>query len=166
MKTISSRSYAQASTAIERREPFNTYGAMSARERLSTTPPGPAYMPGAMDGLPWGAGEMPKRWANVWHAQRKSGGVTYVVMSYETPIAWEHDGVWYRPNVTYSVTTSKHQGKCPLGVAVLPGDEVLHGEPGERRKRYVVLTWNAQTTLLGRGDDRATVPTVGLRAAR
>jgi hypothetical protein len=39
---------------------------------------------------------------------------SYAVWSYATPIAWwsEADG-WERPEVSYSPTTSHHQGKCP-----------------------------------------------------
>ena len=36
----------------------------------------------------------------------------YVVYSYDTPIAWHRaDGFWHMPDVKYSVTTSKHQGR-------------------------------------------------------
>ena len=38
---------------------------------------------------------------------------TYVVWSYRTPIAWYTNGKWVKPNVRYSTTTSKHQGKVP-----------------------------------------------------
>lgn len=45
----------------------------------------------------------------------KRGNRVYVVRSYATPIGW-HDGTgWVRPDVKYSVTTSKHQGLVPLG---------------------------------------------------
>lgn len=38
----------------------------------------------------------------------------FVVWSYDTPIYWQRpDGTHYRPEVKYSMTTSKHQGKCP-----------------------------------------------------
>lgn len=36
----------------------------------------------------------------------------YVIYSYGTPIAWrDRRGEWTVPDVRYSVTTSKHQGK-------------------------------------------------------
>lgn len=38
----------------------------------------------------------------------------YVVRSYITPIAWFANGVWYVPNVRYSVTTSRHQSALGL----------------------------------------------------
>lgn len=38
----------------------------------------------------------------------------YAVFSYQTPIAWWSEAKgWERPEVTYSPTTSHHQGKCP-----------------------------------------------------
>ena len=33
----------------------------------------------------------------------------YVVYSYDTPIAWFHDGTWHYASVAYSPTTSEHQ---------------------------------------------------------
>lgn len=38
---------------------------------------------------------------------------TYVVWSYDTPIAWVTDGKWVKPALKYSPTTSRHQGVCP-----------------------------------------------------
>jgi hypothetical protein len=35
--------------------------------------------------------------------------MSYVVMSYGTPIAWEWDGGWHVVEQKFSVTTSKHQ---------------------------------------------------------
>lgn len=41
-----------------------------------------------------------------------NGGPVYVVYSYSTPIAWYTTAWgWRVPDVRYSVTTSKHQGK-------------------------------------------------------
>jgi hypothetical protein len=46
-----------------------------------------------------------------------SVGITYVVWSYDTPIAWVRgDGTVYRVEQRFTVTTSKHQGAIyPLG---------------------------------------------------
>jgi hypothetical protein len=46
--------------------------------------------------------------------------VDYVVLSYGTPIAW-HDTVtgWTVPEVKYSVTTSKHQGRIGAAISTL-----------------------------------------------
>jgi hypothetical protein len=41
-----------------------------------------------------------------------NGGTIYVVYSYSTPIAWyTHAWGWRIPEVRYSVTTSRHQGR-------------------------------------------------------
>lgn len=45
---------------------------------------------------------------------------SYAVYSYETPIAWfNEDGVWIMPDVKYSVTTSKHQGRIFTAIGQL-----------------------------------------------
>jgi hypothetical protein len=47
----------------------------------------------------------------------------YYVYSYRTPIAWENpDGTWTVPDVKYSVTTSRHQGKIRTAVANIESD--------------------------------------------
>jgi hypothetical protein len=43
-------------------------------------------------------------------------GDFYVVMSYNTPIAWYANGEWTIPDVKYSVTTSNHQGLVRMGI--------------------------------------------------
>lgn len=44
----------------------------------------------------------------------------YVVYSYQTPIAWHNrDGQWVQPDVKYSPTTTKHQGKIAVALSVL-----------------------------------------------
>lgn len=49
---------------------------------------------------------------------------TYAVMSYETPIAWidSRTGQWVQPNVHYSRTTTAHQGRINVALAVLRGE--------------------------------------------
>lgn len=63
--------------------------------------------------------------------------ITQVVYSYQTPIAWEDDGVWIKPDVYYSSTTSaKHQPKLYTALPrLIPADagideylQVLKGE--------------------------------------
>jgi hypothetical protein len=57
-------------------------------------------------------GELPKSWQQRLYAKP----VTYVVFSYGTPIGWEHaDGELVIPDVSYSVTTSQHQGQVRSG---------------------------------------------------
>lgn len=43
-------------------------------------------------------------------------GASYVVYSYETPLAWYHDGVWHYASVAYSPTTSEHQHILRIGL--------------------------------------------------
>jgi hypothetical protein len=45
-------------------------------------------------------------------------GETYVIFSYDTPIAWFYEGGWELDSRKYSVTTSKHQNiiKRSLGL--------------------------------------------------
>lgn len=62
-------------------------------------------------GRPSDSGKLPDRFltGKFWHAQ-------YVVYSYRTPIAYLHAGVWYVPNVRYSITTSHHHGNVMYGI--------------------------------------------------
>lgn len=42
---------------------------------------------------------------------------TYVVWSYDTPIAWHHPGDgWVVPDERYSVTTTQHQNKIKAAI--------------------------------------------------
>lgn len=55
-------------------------------------------------------GEMPTEWRNTFMIDHMCG-ISYVVWSYGTPIAWvRKNGQIVKPDVTYSLTTSKHQG--------------------------------------------------------
>jgi hypothetical protein len=96
----------QARTAIHNREPFETHNDTLTGRRWVT-----------------GTGALPRWAAEVLYAQRdeavaspEEGEKFYVVYSYQTPIAWWTPKYgWVRPAIKYSVTTSKHQGFCPLG---------------------------------------------------
>lgn len=57
-------------------------------------------------------------------AANQLGGYQAVIFSYATPIALKIAGVWLRPDVTYSMTTSsKHQSQLwQLGAKWLPAD--------------------------------------------
>lgn len=68
---------------------------------------------------------------------RENDLITYVIYSYDTPIAWKqyvnptshrHPGVrfdwvemWVMPDVRYSVTTSKHQAKVRNALSQISG---------------------------------------------
>lgn len=76
---------------LEQRTPFTTHGSMRGE-------PGryPGYEPGIL----------PRAY---WDSARQA---VYTVYSYTTPIAWvDANGTWTVPNVRYSVTTTRHQGK-------------------------------------------------------
>lgn len=97
-----------AAGLIERREPFDTYGALSARIDNSLS-----------------FGYLPDTYVNALAIDRDqcahNGYRLYVVYSYGTPIAWFNplSQAWTIPGVKYSVTTSKHQGN--LSRVMAPG---------------------------------------------
>lgn len=47
----------------------------------------------------------------VEHRDMSLYNACFVVYSYGTPVAWKTFGVWYCPDVRYSVTTSKHMSR-------------------------------------------------------
>ena len=95
MAKISSRSLLCAQK-IGAREPFETYGALYAKT-----------------GRPYSHGWLTGADLDAYH--RDHANITYVVISYNTPIAWvTSDGSVHRVAQKFSVTTSKHQGKTYL----------------------------------------------------
>lgn len=81
---------------LGKRTSFQSYGAMSAY------------------GFPLsGTGRLPVEWVELYRSDRENPGISYVVYSYATPIAWVRaDGETVIPDVSYSLTTSRHQGLC------------------------------------------------------
>lgn len=70
--------------------------------------------PGSASG--WDLGQLPEEW---WGAV---GEAAYVVFSHATPIAWRGaDGAWVCPGVSYSVSTSRHQGTVRRAIETLAG---------------------------------------------
>lgn len=55
-----------------------------------------------------------------WESARHA---SYVVYSYQTPIAWRLENGWFAPEVRYTVTTSKAQGRIFPAVASLNGQQ-------------------------------------------
>lgn len=96
MKTLSSRSIAVAE-AIRDREPFKTYGALKATSQSVGR---------------WDSGRLTGDDHDRFRADMAT--ITYVVWSYNTPIAWVANGVPYRVRQKFSMTTSHHQGKLYL----------------------------------------------------
>lgn len=89
----------QTREALANREPFTTYGSLSATRHT-----GEDLRPH----LPWG-NRLPADWRQRW--DRDADRIAYVVWSYDTPIAWVtmYDDV-VKVDHKWSVTTSKHQG--------------------------------------------------------
>jgi hypothetical protein len=69
-------------------------------------------------GHPGTLGELPHPWRSTFPTR----GVLYTIMSYSTPIAWLTEDGWTMPDVTYSPTTTQHQGV--VRVYCLTGEEV------------------------------------------
>jgi hypothetical protein len=81
--------------------PFRTHGALFA----------------VMEDYPL-YGRLPAEWRAKYRADILSPGVRYTVVSYQTPIAWVlADGAVVIPDVTYSLTTTRHQGQCRAWLA-------------------------------------------------
>jgi hypothetical protein len=79
--------------AIRERRDFDTHGAMRGES-----------------GAPVHTGYLPREFRTMLDSHRER--VTFTVYSYGTPIAWHVAGSgWIVPDVRYSVTTSKHQGR-------------------------------------------------------
>lgn len=97
MKRISSKSR-ECAEAIGNREEFVTHGALKATRHM-----GYANSPG------WLTGE------DLAAFNRDHGSFSYVVWSYETPIAWvTDDSRVHIVQQKFSRTTSQHQGKLYL----------------------------------------------------
>lgn len=96
-------------TRIACREPFRTRGALSG---------GWTYR------YPSRRGNLPYDWQCLLTAQWSPGVHMYLVWSYDTPIGWwtAHHG-WTLPGESYSVTTTRHQGR--LAVAVHNADRLI-----------------------------------------
>ena len=73
----------------------------------------------------------------------------YVVYSYWTPIAWCYRGRWYYPNVSYSPTTTQHQGWVKMGMAGSPVYITVDKRKGSSAKRV-----DASTGRLDNADRR------------
>ena len=85
---------------------------------LSAGPGGHFRTGGSMRGeaAPYGAGTLGRLPAE-YHAS--ACAADYVVYSYATPIAWHGPDGWVMPDESYSVTTSKQQGRIRTALSVL-----------------------------------------------
>ncbi len=101
--TINGTSWLTFRDALQNETPFKTYGNLEGRS-----------------GSVYHLGRLPDEYADQYRARRDH--ITYTVMSYATPLAWKDDEYgWTMPNVRYSVTTSKAQGRIAPGIADLQG---------------------------------------------
>lgn len=64
-------------------------------------------------GAPASYGRLPRMFRD------SAGQADYTVMSYQTPIAWHGPAGWVMPPVTYSVSTSKQQGRIATALSVI-----------------------------------------------
>lgn len=106
MTTIAQRDLARHIQHIPARD-IDTYGAMS-------------YTPNGY----W-TGYLPDRLVRVLSNLRDRQKHIPMVYSYGTPIAWydSDHGAWVKPDVSYSVTTGKHQGYLwSLNAITIPAD--------------------------------------------
>lgn len=100
-KTLSTRSQS-IYDYIARRESFKTYGSLRG-ERTSYA-----------DSM----GYLPSEYVAKLQNDETKGYLSYIVYSYNTPIAWHSlkDG-WHIPDTSYSVTTSKHQNRVRVAMS-------------------------------------------------
>lgn len=95
-------SWTQFTPYLRDRMPFNKYGNLYGRTYLLRT------------------GILPHEHAITLRVLYTDSRLAYVVYSYDTPIAWrDTDGNWTVPDVKYSTTTSKHQGRIGMAVSQL-----------------------------------------------
>lgn len=89
------------SCLLANREPFESHGAMSA-----------------VDYAPSSTGRLPVEWVRRYDADNRNPGIVYTVRSWATPIAWIlATGQIVIPDVSYSITTTRHQNLCRAWLA-------------------------------------------------
>jgi hypothetical protein len=72
------------------------------------------------------SGRLPYDWTPTF-MRDTADGLAYIVYSYGTPIGWERsDGLRVIPNVSYSVTTSRHQSQVRGAWGMRWGTEYAH----------------------------------------
>jgi hypothetical protein len=87
----------QGAVLASEQEPFTSHGSLSGHKGKTST----GYLPGDL--------------ADAYH--QRGENIVYTVLSYATPIAWfDRERGWVIPEVRYSVTTSKQQGKIRRAV--------------------------------------------------
>jgi len=98
----------------------------------------------------WVSGELPNKLAAIM--RERADSIVQVIYSYNTPIAWLDAGAWVVPNVSYSVTSSKHQGYLHR----LPSRH--HSIPWDCSLEEYLRVLNGLMQFVGRGKDMRTAP--------
>lgn len=76
---------------------------------------------GEREQWPTSFGRLPATHAARLRADSSRHGIDMIIYSYATPIAWHaHGAGWTVPDVTYSVTTSRHQSVVRVALANPP----------------------------------------------
>jgi hypothetical protein len=102
--TINRTSWIEFRDTLAAFEPFRTHGNLSGTA-------GPTYE----------VGRLPEPHRSGY--RERSEHIDYTVVSYSTPLAWHDDERgWVMPDVSYSVTTSKAQGRIAPGIAALKAE--------------------------------------------
>jgi hypothetical protein len=66
------------------------------------------------------AGRLPTEWYSTFRDRLHAEKISYVVYSYNTPIAWlDTEQGWIEPDVSYSPTTAQHQSAVSVAISVL-----------------------------------------------
>ena len=106
--TITTRRFDTIAKHLANREPFRTRGSLKGET------PDAAWLFAFASGY----GRLPRDWARTLSARRHL--ITYVVYSYQTPIAWhDSEAGWIVPDERYSITTSRHQSTVRAALTYL-----------------------------------------------
>lgn len=72
------------------------------------------------DSAPPSVGRMPEPFSTQLRRKYSIHRIDYIIYSYYTPIAYLAGGEWIIPDVTYSKTTTAHQGLVRTAIDQLP----------------------------------------------
>lgn len=108
MKNLTTRKWWEFVGPLYSREEFDTGGSLRGRTILTTT------------------GQLPNEFVTTIRVLEAEGHLSYVVYSYNTPIAWRDVyGDWTVPDTFYSHTTSNHQHKIETAIDAIRDGKAL-----------------------------------------
>jgi hypothetical protein len=132
---VSSRKIGGPSGPLAHLQHFDTYGALRATDWVSYT------------------GRLPREWDRQYGEDLRSG-IRYTVLSYATPIGWVTTaGEVKIPDVSYSVTTSRHQSQVRawMGYAVpKPAEHITQAQKIGSEHGRNAADWWRQDAIGGR----------------